>query len=535
MHNPPNIVEFAFALAQAPGIEGPTRPWLATLRAFDGLSLSDDDVSILAAVTGRSRKAIRAHEEQPYPELWARVGRRGRKSATAAMITDHQALYGGHERYLMPHELGMIVTISKDLSGADLIKRFQHLFLDALGIQYHETKFGAVTVTLIEGCQIALACLTCTAEAPRGPAIPVAILDEPAFWDVSERYADPDVEIIGALRPAMAQFPNRKLIAISSPFGIEGVFHKTIEAALGNDNEQSILAVQGPTWEWSPTITEERTHELERIESVWSREYAAIPSATLSNSYFDPSSIERAFDRKIPPWFIKRPNSAAHVCLDGSAGHEGGDGFAWAVFQYYEEDPLEIFVQVGNGEHQRAQTSLVTGEKIRRHDRPRIEPILCCEFLDVLNAPFFETWPPSKIVKRIIADGQRYNAPGARIYCHLDQFADAALAELIRNEQGKALYHPWSAPVKFKAASLVRSWLDNDNLAINPNAPGAAQLKRELGTFCETLQNSGNVKLEARRGYHDDMVSVLLMAAVAAQVGYGPEKLGWMAARGVIQ
>lgn len=67
MRKPPNLVEFALALAQAPGIEPPTRPWLATLRAFDGLPLSDDDVSILCSVTGRSRKAIRAHEGQPYP------------------------------------------------------------------------------------------------------------------------------------------------------------------------------------------------------------------------------------------------------------------------------------------------------------------------------------------------------------------------------------------------------------------------------------------------------------------------------------
>ncbi len=301
MHNPPNIVEFAFALAQAPGIEGPTPPWLSTLRGFDGLPLSDNDVSVLAAVTGRSRKAIRAHEGQPYPELWARVGRRGRKSATAAMISDHQALYGGHERYLMRGELGLIVTISKDLSGADLIKRFQHLFLNALGIPFHETKFGAVTVTIIEGSQIALACLTCTAEAPRGPAIPVAILDEPAFYATSEVYADPDVEILAALRPAMAQFPNRRLIAISTPFGLTGVFHETVDAALGNNDEKLILAVQGPTWVWNPSINEATTHTLEADPRRWSREYAAVASGTSSSAFGDPEHIKRAFKLKAPP------------------------------------------------------------------------------------------------------------------------------------------------------------------------------------------------------------------------------------------
>jgi hypothetical protein len=534
MADRPTIIQFAEAVARAPGIEAPTPLWAATLRLLYGLPLAAADVALLVSVTGRTPDGIRAHEGKPFDELWARVGRRGRKSATAAVITLFEALYGGHEQHLMPGEVGLIPTISKDLSGAALIRRFQHLFLDALEIAHSDTKFGAVEVTLIEGTPITLACLTCTSESPRGLPVPVAICDEIAFWATSERYSQPDSQILAALRPAMAQFPARKLVAISSPFGVEGIFHSTVEAAL-NDNEQTILAVQGPTWEWNPSITEERTHELERIESTWKREYAAIPSETLSNSFFDPDSIDRAFAKQIPSWFRKR--GTAHVCLDASAGHEGGDGFAWAVFQYWEEEPLEVHLlaHATNENHCVIRTSPVTGEPLRRPDRPRIEPILRCEFIDVLSAPFYTTWPPSRIVSRIVFDGSRFNPPGTRLHCHADQFSEAALNEIFKNQGATMHYHPLTAPSKAAACGLLRQLFDSDTISINPNSPGANKLRSELKSFVETLTNGGTVRYEARRGHRDDEVSTFLQCALSLQSDNPVERIGWTGSRGVIR
>ncbi len=322
------IVDFAQALhaARPQDIDLPTPRWMATLKVIEGLPLTDDDVSLVAAVSHRSPAAIRSYCGHEIQELWARIGRRGRKSATIAMYSDYKALYGGYEQYLMFGEIALGITISKDLAGAELIRRFQRVYLDALGIRYQDTKFGAVAVTLIEGSRIALACLPCSSEAPRGLPVPFAIFDEPAFW-MMEGYADPDVQIAAATRPAMLQFPNRKLLAISSPFTCQGLFHTTVENALGKDDERRILAVTGPTWDWAPE-TEAETRALEPDEDTHRREYGAVPDPIGSTMAFAPAAADGCFGRQIPD----EANTYEPIgVLDMSSG--GGDSLTAGVCQ----------------------------------------------------------------------------------------------------------------------------------------------------------------------------------------------------------
>jgi len=56
----------------------------------------------------------------------------------------------------------------------------------------------------------------CSFRAVRGFAVPVAILDELAFFRVEG--INVDKEVIDALRPAQATFPRSKLVKISSPY-----------------------------------------------------------------------------------------------------------------------------------------------------------------------------------------------------------------------------------------------------------------------------------------------------------------------------
>ena len=62
---------------------------------------------------------------------------------------------------------------------------------------------------------------TASFRSTRGYAIVAALCDEIAFWP-AEDAAEPDYQILDALRPGMAQFPNPMLLAASSPYGKEG-------------------------------------------------------------------------------------------------------------------------------------------------------------------------------------------------------------------------------------------------------------------------------------------------------------------------
>jgi len=54
------------------------------------------------------------------------------------------------------------------------------------------------------------------------PPIVAAILDEVAFWRADDS-ANPDREIVNALRSAMATVPGALLVGISSPYARRGV------------------------------------------------------------------------------------------------------------------------------------------------------------------------------------------------------------------------------------------------------------------------------------------------------------------------
>ena len=63
---------------------------------------------------------------------------------------------------------------------------------------------------------------TASFRSVRGYTVVAAILDEIAFWR-SEDSANPDREIVNALRPAMATVPGALLLAMSSPYARRGV------------------------------------------------------------------------------------------------------------------------------------------------------------------------------------------------------------------------------------------------------------------------------------------------------------------------
>ena len=72
-----------------------------------------------------------------------------------------------------------------------------------------------------------------------------ALGDECAFW-MSDESANPDVEILNAVRPALATTQG-PLIAISSPYARRGALWDTYKKHFGPEGDPSILVAQGAT------------------------------------------------------------------------------------------------------------------------------------------------------------------------------------------------------------------------------------------------------------------------------------------------
>ena len=77
----------------------------------------------------------------------------------------------------------------------------------------------------------------------RGMTCVAVLADECAFW-MSDDSANPDVEILNAVRPALATIQG-PLIAISSPYARRGALWETYKKHYGPEGDPSILVAQG--------------------------------------------------------------------------------------------------------------------------------------------------------------------------------------------------------------------------------------------------------------------------------------------------
>ena len=77
---------------------------------------------------------------------------------------------------------------------------------------------------------------TASFRSVRGYTVVSCVLDEVAFWR-SDESANPDVEIVNALRPAMATVPGALLIAISSPYARRGLLWQQYQRHYGQDGD----------------------------------------------------------------------------------------------------------------------------------------------------------------------------------------------------------------------------------------------------------------------------------------------------------
>jgi len=93
---------------------------------------------------------------------------------------------------------------------------------------------------------------TSSYRAVRGYTVVGAVLDELAFWPTDDS-ANPDTEVLNALRPAMATVPGALLLAISSPYARRGELWRAHEAHFGKDGDP-VLVWQAPTLTMHPAL-----------------------------------------------------------------------------------------------------------------------------------------------------------------------------------------------------------------------------------------------------------------------------------------
>lgn len=230
----------------APHFRGDTwSAWRAFLAALFALTLDDAQLAFYRHHTGRAEVP-----DAPFREAALICGRRGGKSRILALIAVFLATVPDYSDRLAPGEVATIAVIAADRRQARGIFRFisgllRHTALLAPMIE-SET---ADSITLTNSVVIEIH--TASFRVTRGYSLAAALCDEVAFWR-SEESANPDEEILAALRPGLTNLGGMLLIA-SSPYSKRGALYRAFRENYGRDGAR-VLVWRGTTAEMNSGI-----------------------------------------------------------------------------------------------------------------------------------------------------------------------------------------------------------------------------------------------------------------------------------------
>jgi hypothetical protein len=232
----------------APFFKGDTwKAWLVFLRAlFAEPPASDDDLATYRACTGRTVWPLSA-----FTETALVIGRRGGKSRVLALIATYLALRE-YDQHLAPGEAATIAILAADRSQARVIFRF------VIGLLKKIPMTAAMIVsadaeTIVLENRVHIEITTASFRATRGYSYAAVLADEVAFWRTDEASANPDIEILRALRPGFASIPGSMLLIASSPYAKRGALYDAFRRHFGRDDAR-VLVWKSDTATMNPSI-----------------------------------------------------------------------------------------------------------------------------------------------------------------------------------------------------------------------------------------------------------------------------------------
>jgi hypothetical protein len=244
------------------------------------------DAKIFRKHTGRSTLPQKAARE-----AWVVAGRRGGKSLVAALIAVFLACFRDYSSSLAPGEVATVMVIAADRRQARVVMRYVCGFLDGVSmLRELITRRTRETVELSN--RVVIEVHTCSFRTTRGYSLAAVVADEVSFWR-SEESANPDTEILNALRPGLATVPGSLLLCISSPYARRGALWEAYRKHYGKDGDP-VLVWQADTRSMNPTVDAAIIAKAyEEDEASASAEYGAQFRRDIE-SYVSRESVEAA-------------------------------------------------------------------------------------------------------------------------------------------------------------------------------------------------------------------------------------------------
>ena len=243
------------------------RAWRAFLSALFGLPMSDTEVDVYRACTGRA-----GLPDAPLGEAWLVCGRRAGKSFTLALVAVFLACFKSYTEHLGPGERATVMVIATDRKQARVIFRYIAGLLRLPLLASLIEREAAEEIDLTNGVSIEIH--VASYRTTRGYTLAAVLCDEIAFWR-SDESAEPDYAILDALRPGLGTLPEAMLLCASSPYVQSGALHDAFRRYHGKDGAP-VLVWRAATRTMNPTFPQATIDAaMERDPASASSEYLA--------------------------------------------------------------------------------------------------------------------------------------------------------------------------------------------------------------------------------------------------------------------
>ncbi|MBI5320882.1 hypothetical protein [Bradyrhizobium sp.] len=301
--------------------------WQALIGAAFGLPMTGDHLAIYRKCTGRTDPPT-----EQMRELVLVVGRRGGKSRVLALIATWLAAFVDYKPYLDPGERGVVQVLAADRDQAKIILRYVKAFFKLPMLSRlieRETQFG-----LELSNSVAIEVTTASFRSVRGATCVAALADEIAFW--ADEGANPDAEVIKAIRPSMATIPNAMLLLASSPYARKGVLWDMHRQHHGKDDPR-VLSWQASTETMNPSIDPDYLKEqYERDPVSASAEYGA-QFRTDVEAFISAEAVDAVTaEERERPYIAGR----RYYAFADPAGGSGKDSFTLAIGHVEDRVPV---------------------------------------------------------------------------------------------------------------------------------------------------------------------------------------------------